>query len=129
MTGLPFGEYLLTSSSNKSEIYYYLFDVNFKHYKWDLEGFQPSTIGMSFVLPNNTLMITQPETDNGWSFKAIDLHKFNNNNGYSNANIKTTSPTIGSSINSNDIQNFTISFYDKIELSDGLIQIYQINGD
>ncbi len=95
VTGLPFGGYLLTSSpSDENEIYYYLFDVNFKRYKWDLEGPQPSTIGTSFVLPNNTLMMAQPETDNGWSFKAIDLHKFNNDNDYSNANIKTTLPTI-----------------------------------
>ncbi len=55
VTGLPFGGYLLTSSYNKSAIYYYLFDVDFKYYKWDLEGPQPSTIvGTSFVLPNNT---------------------------------------------------------------------------
>jgi hypothetical protein len=132
---LTYGGYLLSntfqSSLNQFVMYGYLFDeTNANPINWELPEPEPIGIkGIYQILPNNnTLLVSQLETDNSWRFDVIDLPKFNENRdrGYSNLNVESTNPVIKSTLNPNIQQNITINFYDPVELSDGRLSIYQL---
>ncbi|CAG8630233.1 3250_t:CDS:2 [Rhizophagus irregularis] len=133
VNSLAFGGYLLTNTAptgpNQFSIYGYLIDEhNSAPIPW--EFLEPEPIGIKGVyqiLRNNTLLVSQLETDNSWRFQVIDLPKFDGNKdkGYFNFNVESTYPAINSTI-SPDIQNITINFYDPVELSDGKLTIYQL---
>jgi hypothetical protein len=132
---LSYGGYLLSNtfqaSPNQFVMYGYLFDeTNTNPINWDLPEPEPiGTKGVYQILPNNnTLLVSQLETDNSWRFDVIDLPKFDENRdrGYSNLNVESTYPEIKSTINPNIQKNITINFYDPVELSDGRLSIYQL---
>ncbi|RGB32297.1 hypothetical protein C1646_707122 [Rhizophagus diaphanus] len=132
VNSLPFGGYLLTNTFPNGPgffMYGFLFDEdNPDPINWEFPEPQPIGIkGVYQILPNNTLLVSQVETSNSWQFQVIDLQKFDGNrdNGYSNLNVESTVPAIKTTINPN-IQNITINFYDPVELSDGLLSIYQL---
>jgi hypothetical protein len=137
VNGLPFGGYLLTYTTimndekNKSHfIFGYLFyEDNKDPISWKFT--EPVSVNIFRVfklLPhNNTLLVSQIETNNSWKFLVIDLPKFAGNidNGYSNLHVKSTVPAINSFINSN-ISKISIDFYKPVELSNGKLSIYQV---
>ncbi|CAG8524038.1 813_t:CDS:10 [Rhizophagus irregularis] len=132
VNSLAFGGYLLTNTVTAPtgpSMYGYLFDEdNTDPINWEFPEPQPIGIkGVYQILPNNTLLVSQVENSNSWQFQVIDLPKFDGNrdNGYFNLNVESTVPAIKTTINPN-IQNITINFYDPVELSNGLLSIYQL---
>jgi hypothetical protein len=135
---LTYGGYLLSNTfqtgptqETRSVMYGYLFEeANANFIYWGL--FEPELTGIRGIyqiLPNNnTLLVSQLETDNSWRFNVIDLPKFDENRdrGYFNLNVESTNPTINSTINPDIQKNITISFYNPVELSDGKLSIYQL---
>ncbi|GBB88972.1 hypothetical protein RclHR1_01560008 [Rhizophagus clarus] len=84
------------------------------------------------ILPNNTLLIAQMESNNTWNLNSIDLPKLTTSDkGYFNTNINSTYPEINSLIHS-DITTISIDFYNPVTLStdvDGKLSIYQKIGE
>ncbi|CAB5217332.1 unnamed protein product [Rhizophagus irregularis] len=136
VNSLTFGGFILTkfvpTSPNQFFIYGFLIDgYNSALIKWEFPEPEPIGIkGVYQILYNNTLLVSQLETDNSWRFQVIDLPKFNGNKdkgyfNFDNFNVESTDPAINSTI-SPDIQNVKINFYDPVELSDGNLTIYQL---
>ncbi|PKC50839.1 hypothetical protein RhiirA1_485215, partial [Rhizophagus irregularis] len=128
VNSLTFGGFILTkfvpTSPNQFFIYGFLIDgYNSALIKWEFPEPEPIGIkGVYQILYNNTLLVSQLETDNSWRFQVIDLPKFNGNKdkgyfNFDNFNVESTDPAINSTI-SPDIQNVKINFYDPVELSD-----------
>ncbi|CAG8701209.1 18282_t:CDS:10, partial [Rhizophagus irregularis] len=71
------------------------------------------------VLPNNTLVIPQPEEGNSWSLLTTDLYKIEGerDHGYSILHINTTIPKIGDVIDPSETKFLIIKYYNKIVLS------------
>ncbi|GBB92169.1 hypothetical protein RclHR1_19770002 [Rhizophagus clarus] len=123
---LPFGGFLFANSDVQGATNYSLFAEDgtlFTSYKLD----QSEGIFANLVLPNNTLLISQVITNNTWGLDVIDLFKLTNkDNKYLNMHIKSTFPDLNSSIDS-DVTNFSIDFYEPVELSIGNLSIYQMD--
>ncbi|CAG8498785.1 13727_t:CDS:2, partial [Cetraspora pellucida] len=91
VSSLPFGGYLLVSqtlSPTGINIYAYIFDeYSSTGQPWEFLEPYPSNVAGSFeILPNNSIIVANPESLNTWSFVVSDLPKFtkNKDNGYSN---------------------------------------------
>ncbi|CAB4428016.1 unnamed protein product [Rhizophagus irregularis] len=132
VNSLIFGGYLLTGTiptPTRPNICGYLFnDYNSAPIPWEFPEREPIGIrGVYQILHNNTLLVSQLETDNSWRFQVIDLPKVvgNKDKGYFNVKVESTYPAINSTIRP-DIQNVKINFYDPVELSDGNLTIYQL---
>ncbi|RHZ49462.1 hypothetical protein Glove_520g12 [Diversispora epigaea] len=94
---------------------------------------EPSVLnlrGILLTLPNNTLLVSQIESNNTWSFLTTDMPNYSGNwdHGYSNLLINSTSPSINDTIfNPSNLTNITITYNQPVELSDGNIWIYRID--
>ncbi|CAG8590015.1 1609_t:CDS:2 [Diversispora eburnea] len=137
MESIPFGGYLVYGTFQDEDGHtnaygYYFNEIDYE--EWDFpEPSMLNNVGTLIILPNNTLLISQLETLNTWSFLTTDMPNYsgNSDNGYSNLLIESTSPSINSSIsnisNLTDMGNITITYYKPVELSDGNIWIYRID--
>ncbi|KAF0395551.1 hypothetical protein F8M41_010214 [Gigaspora margarita] len=135
VTDLPYGGYLLVAqaaTATNVNINAYVFDeYSTTGQPWDLPEPATSNVAGSYlVLPNNSVIVAQPESLNTWSFVVSDLPKFtkNRDNGYSNVLINITNPKIGGIIPTTT-QNIAISFYDPVDLSAGNVSIYQTDNN
>ncbi|RIB21543.1 hypothetical protein C2G38_2034299 [Gigaspora rosea] len=135
VTDLPYGGYLLVAqvaTSTNTNLNAYVFDeYSTTGQPWEFPEPLASAISGSFqVLPNNSIIVAQPESLNSWSFVVSDLPKFtkNRDNGYSNVLINITNPNIGGIIPTTT-QNITITFYDPVDLSSGNVSIYQTDNN
>ncbi|RHZ78361.1 hypothetical protein Glove_165g29 [Diversispora epigaea] len=133
---IPYGGYLFYGSffnGNQTNTYgYYLNEIENKFTEWDFP--EPSVLnvkGILLILPNNTMLVSQIESLNTWSFFTTDIPKYsvNSDNGYSNLLINSTNPPINTIIQPTDMSNITITYYDPVELSDGYIWIYQVDNN
>ncbi|RHZ78429.1 hypothetical protein Glove_165g110 [Diversispora epigaea] len=133
---IPYGGYLFYGSffnGNQTNTYgYYLNEIENKFTEWDFP--EPSVLnvkGILLILPNNTMLVSQIESLNTWSFFTTDIPKYsvNSDNGYSNLLINSTNPPINAIIQPTDMSNITITYYDPVELSDGYIWIYQVDNN
>ncbi|RHZ49464.1 hypothetical protein Glove_520g8 [Diversispora epigaea] len=137
LKSIPYGGYLIygyfQNGSDQTVYGYYFNETENKYVNWDFS--QPSVLnpkGILLILPNNTLLISQKESNNTWSFLTTDIPNYSGNidNGYSNLLVNSTNPSINSSISNpspSDMGNITITYYDPVELSDGNIWIYRID--
>ncbi|CAG8595015.1 12_t:CDS:2 [Diversispora eburnea] len=133
VASIPYGGYVFygrfPDANNNTNVYVYYFDeYENKFTAWDSR--EPSVLnlrGIFIILPNNTMLISQMEDFNMWSFLTTDIPKLTNlDNNYSNLQINSTSPSINDNI-STLTNNITITYYEPVELSDGNISIYQID--
>ncbi|CAG8461302.1 7611_t:CDS:2 [Acaulospora colombiana] len=132
---LPYGGYLLysyTQLPSELKIYGYVYDdVSVNPTNWELsEPMLTNLRGTFTVLPNNTMLLSQPESINSWSLINTDLPKFaaSRDHGYFNVQVNSTNPAISSTI-STSTNNITISFFDPVILSVGNISIYQVDAN
>ncbi|CAG8568461.1 11679_t:CDS:2 [Diversispora eburnea] len=138
---IPFGGYLfygyfLDAKSRTYSYGYYYNEIENKFYVWDFS--EPTVLnlrGVLLILPNNTLLVSQRENNDTWSFLTTDIPNYSgfSDNGYSNALINSTSPKINAIISNPskfmDTGSITISYYEPVELSDGYIWIYRIDNN
>ncbi|RHZ84118.1 hypothetical protein Glove_85g122 [Diversispora epigaea] len=137
---IPYGGYLfygyfLNATTNQTNTYgYYYNEIENEYSKWEFDN--PSLLnlrGILLILPNNTLLVSQIESNNTWSFNITNIPNYSGNwdHGYSNLLIDSTSPSINASIpnisNLTDMGNITITYIQPVELSDGNIWIYRID--
>ncbi|PKC02713.1 hypothetical protein RhiirA5_424845 [Rhizophagus irregularis] len=122
---LDYGGYLLFSTApnidkTKLNLYGYILDDNSKRYNWNI-SYPTITnfIGDILILPNNTLVIPQPESGQTWGLITTDLYKIEGarDHGYGNLHIFNTTPIIGDTIDPSGIESLTIKFYSKVNLS------------
>ncbi|RHZ73047.1 hypothetical protein Glove_233g9 [Diversispora epigaea] len=134
---IPYGGYLFYGyflENNRANTYGYYYD-EFENKSQNWEFPEPSVLnirGTLIILPNNTLLVSQIESNNTWNFLTTDIPEYSNNSdhGYSNFLINSTSPTINANIPiSKDTGYITITYYEPVELSDGYIWIYRIDSD
>ncbi|RHZ82560.1 hypothetical protein Glove_109g37 [Diversispora epigaea] len=131
---IPYGGYVFycyfLNANNQTNAYVYYFNEYAKKFiEWD--GPEPSVLnvkGILIILPNNTMLISQIEDYNAWSFLTTDIPIFaeNSKNDYLNFQVKSTSPSINENI-STSANNIKITYNDPVELNDGNISIYQID--
>ncbi|RHZ80956.1 hypothetical protein Glove_130g40 [Diversispora epigaea] len=136
---IPYGGYLFYSyilnATNHTNAYGYYFNESAKNFiEWDFsEPLVVNLRGILLILPNNTMLISQIENLNTWSFLTTDIPNYSGNldKGYSNLLVNSTSPSINTNISnistSTDMGNITITYYEPVELSDGNIWIYRID--
>lgn len=129
LISIPFGGYLYTNYSyenNVTSVYGLIYDRSVDNSRdWDLP--QPSIINSRRhvkILPNNTLLLAKPESNNSWSFVTVDLPGILVDHGYSNVHINTTFPRIDDNIPT-FTDKITITYNEPVELSTGNISIYQ----
>ncbi|RHZ82430.1 hypothetical protein Glove_109g149 [Diversispora epigaea] len=133
VASIPYGGYLFYSrfpdAINGTKVYVYYFDeyAN-KFISWrSPEPMVLNLRGIFIILPNNTMLLSQIEDFNSWSFSTVNIPKLTNlNNDYLNFQVNSTSPSINDNI-STLTNNITITYYDPVELSDGNITIYKID--
>ncbi|CAB4437910.1 unnamed protein product [Rhizophagus irregularis] len=122
---LDYGGYLLFSTApnpdkTKLNLYGYILDDNSKHYSWNISyPTITNSNGDILILPNNTLVIPQPESGQTWSLITTDLYKIEGarDHGYGNLHIFSTTPNISDIIDPSGIESLTIKFYSKVSLS------------
>ncbi|RHZ82304.1 hypothetical protein Glove_109g196 [Diversispora epigaea] len=136
---IPYGGYLFygrfPDANNGTKVYVYYFDeyAN-KFISWSsLEPMVLNLRGIFIILPNNTMLLSQIEDFNSWSFSTVNIPKLTNiNNDYLNFQVNSTRPLINDSIfnssNLTDMGYISITYYEPVELSDGNISIYKIDG-
>ncbi|RGB30786.1 hypothetical protein C1646_764885 [Rhizophagus diaphanus] len=116
-----FTYYLIRSSDKKNfNIYGYILDYYGTLFNWDLTyPTLANPVADVLVLPNNTLVIPQPEEGNSWSLLTTDLYKIEGerDHGYDTLHINTTIPIIGDVINPSETKFLIIKYYNKIVLS------------
>ncbi|RHZ63723.1 hypothetical protein Glove_328g122 [Diversispora epigaea] len=135
---IPYGGYLLTSyfvsGSGRTVNGYYFNEIENSYSKWEFDN--PSFLnlrGILLILPNNTLLVSQIESNNTWSLNTTDMPNYSGNldHGYSNIIIDSTYPSINANIsnisNLTDMGNITITYNQPVELSDGNIWIYLVD--
>lgn len=139
---IPYGGYLYidyyTSYSDCTNKIHYAYGYTYSKdtgiNNWSF--LQPSITNASFILilPNNTLLLPQPGSNNSWSFFTADLSRLtedcdpdfgDRDHDYSNFQVNTTNPQINSTI-STSTNNITITYFKPVELSSGNILIYQV---
>ncbi|RHZ70486.1 hypothetical protein Glove_271g81 [Diversispora epigaea] len=129
--GYLFYSYFLDANSDTNVFAYYFNEYSNEPVPWDLS--EPSILslrGVLIIMSNNTMLLSQIEDFNTWSFLTTDIPKFteNSDNGYLNLRVNSTSPSINANI-STLTNNITITYYEQVELSAGNISIYQINNN
>ncbi|RGB30362.1 hypothetical protein C1646_765464 [Rhizophagus diaphanus] len=116
-----FSFYAVRSIDKKNfDIYGYIMDYYGTLFNWDLTyPTLTNPIADILVLPNNTLVIPQPEEGKSWSLLTTDLYKIEGerDHGYDNLHIDTTIPKIGDVINSSETKFLIIKYYNKVSLS------------
>ncbi|PKY25102.1 hypothetical protein RhiirB3_510110 [Rhizophagus irregularis] len=126
MKSLRYGGYFLFSTEpnindkTKHNLYGYIMDDYGNRYDWNSSYlFITNAIDDILVLPNNTLVIPQPEFEQTWSLITTDLYKIESarDHGYGNLHIFSTTPKISDIIDPSEIKSLIIKFYDKIDLS------------
>ncbi|RHZ74550.1 hypothetical protein Glove_221g77 [Diversispora epigaea] len=137
---IPYGGYLiygyfLNATTNQINTYGFYYDeIENKFQGWEFP--EPSVLndrGILLTLPNNTLLVSQIESNNTWSFLTTDIPNYSGNpdHGYSNLLVDSTYPSINVSIpnisNLTDMGNIRITYYLPVELSDRNIWIYRID--
>ncbi|RHZ63687.1 hypothetical protein Glove_328g61 [Diversispora epigaea] len=135
---IPYGGYLLTSyfvsGSGRTVNGYYFNEIENSYSKWEFDN--PSFLnlrGIFLILPNNTLLVSQIESNNTWSFNTTDMPNYSGylDHGYSNTIIDSTYPSINANIsnisNLTDMGNIMITYNQPVELSDGNIWIYLVD--
>ncbi|RHZ44931.1 hypothetical protein Glove_707g9 [Diversispora epigaea] len=136
---IPYGGYLfyayfVDADDHISAYGYYFNEIENNFEKWDFP--EPSVLnlmGILIILPNNTLLLSQMESNNTWSLNTTNIPNYsgNSDNGYSNLLIDSTSPSINANISNistlTDMGNITITYYEPVEPSDGNIWIYRID--
>ncbi|CAG8569410.1 695_t:CDS:2 [Diversispora eburnea] len=127
--GYLYHSYFIDANSHTNVIVYYFDEYTNKFFPWDAP--EPSVVnlkGVLILLPNNTMLISQIESSDAWSFLTTDIphYSINSDYGYLNLQIKNTSPLINVSILTST-DKITITYYDPVELSNGYIWIYQYN--
>ncbi|RHZ84113.1 hypothetical protein Glove_85g124 [Diversispora epigaea] len=77
---IPYGGYLLTgyfiSGSSRTVYGYYFNETENKYSEWEFDN--PSVLnlrGILLTLPNNTLLVSQIESNNTWSFNTVDVSR------------------------------------------------------
>ncbi|RHZ82458.1 hypothetical protein Glove_109g153 [Diversispora epigaea] len=133
VASIPYGGYLFYSRFPDEtvgiKVYVYYFD-EYKNKFRSWKSPEPMVLnlrGIFIILPNNTMLLTQIEDFNSWSFSTVDIPKLaNSKNNYSNFQVDFTSPSINDNI-STLTNTITITYYDPVELSDGNITIYKID--
>ncbi|RHZ84041.1 hypothetical protein Glove_86g120 [Diversispora epigaea] len=128
--GYFYAGYIYDESSNSTYIYGYIYDINANNpTNWSLpEPLITNSMGTLVFLPNNTLLIAQPEANNSWGYTSVDLPKFTEDHGYLNTYINTTYPQINSEIPTST-EKISITYNQPVELSTGNISIYQVEND
>ncbi|CAG8572251.1 7568_t:CDS:10 [Diversispora eburnea] len=129
---IPYGGYVyycrFLNEDNRTNVYgYYFNEIENNFMEWDFP--EPSVFNVLIILPNNTMLISQLEDLNAWSFNTTDIPKFTDkDNDYSNFQVKSSNPSINANIpTSTDMSNITITYYEPVERSYGNISIYQID--
>jgi len=136
---LPYGGFLIdTRTINATGTYavgYLYDDVKKASSPWDFgENIQVNAFGRSALLPNNTVVLTQQELPGTWSLLVSDMPKFSTlpDNGYSNLHVQSTIPPIGTVItptsdrSTDSLNQVSITYSDKVELSEGAISVYLV---
>ncbi|PKY51378.1 hypothetical protein RhiirA4_424468 [Rhizophagus irregularis] len=116
-----FTYYLVRNSDEINfNIYGYILDYYGTLFNWSLTyPTLTNPVADVLVLPNNTLVIPQPEEGKSWSLLTTDLYKIegDRDHGYSTLHINTTIPKIGDVINPSETKFLIIKYYNKIILS------------
>ncbi|RGB30358.1 hypothetical protein C1646_765459 [Rhizophagus diaphanus] len=115
-----FSYYGVQNIKKNFDIFGYIMDYYGNLFYWDLPyPTLANPIGDILVLPNNTLVIPQPEEGKSWSLITSDLYKIEGvrDHGYDNLHIDTTTPKIGEVINPSETKFLIIKYYNKIDLS------------
>ncbi|CAG8599360.1 555_t:CDS:2, partial [Diversispora eburnea] len=125
---LFFGYFLDANNQTNNICAYYFNEVANNFTIWDYgESVVLNRRGAFIILPNNTILISQIEGLNAWSFNTTDIPKFTDfDHGYSNFQVNYTSPSINANILTST-KNIMITYYEPVELSYGNISIYQID--
>jgi hypothetical protein len=78
IVSLKYGGYFSYIRDNINKyVYGYILDEYGSSFNWDLENpTKINAVGDILVLPNNTVVIPQPEIKPNWSLLTIGLHKF-----------------------------------------------------
>ncbi|CAG8517855.1 8152_t:CDS:2 [Funneliformis mosseae] len=131
---LPYGGYLLSgigSVDNITIVYGYVFNDDGEVYSWNLPNIvESNVIAGSTILRNNTFVLARVGEKPRWALITTELHKFNEDrdHGYNNFHIASTTPSIDDMIPS-DLEFLNIKYYNKVELSNGNITIFQDDGN
>ncbi|CAB4477151.1 unnamed protein product [Rhizophagus irregularis] len=115
-----FSYYGVQNIKKNVEINGYIMDYYGNLFNWGLTyPTLANPIADILVLPNNTLVIPQPEGEKSWSLITSDLYKIEGvrDHGYDNLHIDTTIPKIGDVINPSETKFLIIKYYNKVDLS------------
>ncbi|CAG8571136.1 12110_t:CDS:10 [Rhizophagus irregularis] len=115
-----FSYYGVQNIKKNFEINGYIMDYYGNLFNWGLTyPTLANPIADILVLPNNTLVIPQPEGEKSWSLITSDLYKIEGvrDHGYDNLHIDTTIPKIGDVINPSETKFLIIKYYNKVDLS------------
>ncbi|RHZ52422.1 hypothetical protein Glove_461g4 [Diversispora epigaea] len=128
---IPYGGYVFYgyffNETQINVLVYYFNEITNNFTIWDYGSEIVNVFGILIILPNNTILVSQPSQNNSWSFSTTDIPKFTDlENDYSNFQVKSTSPSINANI-STSTKNITITYHEPVELSYGNISIYQID--
>ncbi|CAG8445250.1 6034_t:CDS:10 [Ambispora gerdemannii] len=131
---LFYGGFLMTIYNKKgidnSSVTGFIYDSKgIVNEKWDI----PDNVRVSDVydvLPNNSLWGISNVTDTSFSIVTTDLKRFNDDKGYGNPKINSTTPEINANV-TDTLKNITLTFLKPVVQSTGNISIYQtdINGE
>ncbi|GBC40317.2 hypothetical protein GLOIN_2v1834901 [Rhizophagus irregularis DAOM 181602=DAOM 197198] len=123
---LRYGGYFLyytqpiVNDATRLNLYGFILDTNGIQYSWGLP--YPTLTNSEAditILPNNTLIIPQPEVGQSWSLISIDLSRIEGarDNGFENLQINATIPEVNAIIDPSETKIFTIKYYDQVDLS------------
>ncbi|PKY51381.1 hypothetical protein RhiirA4_468374 [Rhizophagus irregularis] len=122
---LRYGGYFLyytlpiINDANKLNLYGFILDNNGMQHSWSLP--YPTLTNSEAditILPNNTLIIPQPEVGQSWSLISIALSRIKGerDNSFENLQISTTFPEVNAIIDPSKTKLLTIKYYDKVDL-------------
>ncbi|RGB30788.1 hypothetical protein C1646_764887 [Rhizophagus diaphanus] len=123
---LRYGGYFLyytlpiVNDPTRLNLYGFVLDNNGMQHSWNLQ--YPTLTNSEAditILPNNTLIIPQPEVGQSWSLISIALSRIEGgrDNGFENLQISTTFPEVNAIIDPSETKILTIKYYDQVDLS------------
>ncbi|RGB30356.1 hypothetical protein C1646_765457 [Rhizophagus diaphanus] len=123
---LRYGGYFLyytqpiVNDATRLNLYGFILDTNGIQYSWGLP--YPTLTNSEAditILPNNTLIIPQPEVGQSWSLISIALSRIEGgrDNSFENLQINATIPEVNAVIDPSETKIFTIKYYDQVDLS------------
>lgn len=84
-------------------------------------------MGISILLPNNTLLLALPESKDSWGFATFDIIKYKEDYGYSNVHIIEANPRINSRILTSSSTDISIKYDESVTLSTGNISVFLVD--